>query len=102
VVEAQRGLIWSGIVNGRGRVTIECSSSISESFQGSAPISGERVDFLRPLPNRSDVKPLVKKLSGNGRVDIVEYPTEKNNHRLIFEISNSEPGPSTYAIEVDW
>lgn len=102
VVEAQRGLIWSGIVNGRGRVTIEGSSSISESFQGSAPISGERVDFLRPLPNRSDVKPLVKKLSGNGRVDIVEYPTEKNNHRLIFEISNSEPGPSTYAIEVDW
>jgi hypothetical protein len=60
------------------------------------------VDFLRPLPNRPDVKPLVKKLSGNGRVDIVEYPTEKNNYRLIFEISNSEPGPSTYAIEVDW
>jgi hypothetical protein len=102
VVEAQRGLLWSGIVDGRARVTIKGSSSISEGFQGSAPISGERVDFLRPLPNRSDLKPMLKKLSGAGRVDIVEYPTEKNNYRLIFEISNSAPGPSTYAVEVDW
>ena len=102
VVEAQRGLLWSGIVDGRARVTIKGSSSISEGFQGSAPISGERVDFSRPLPARSDLKPMVKKLSGSGRVDIVEYPTEKNNYQLVFEISNSEPGPSTYAIEVDW
>ena len=102
VVEAQRGLLWSGIVDGRARVTIKGSSSISEGFQGSAPISGERADFSRPLPARSDLKPMVKKLSGSGRVDIVEYPTEKNHYQLIFEISNSEPGPSTYAIEVDW
>jgi hypothetical protein len=102
VVAAQRGMLWSGIVDGRARVTIKGSSSISEGFQGSAPISGERVDFSRPLPARSDLKPLVKKLSGAGHVEIVEYPTEKNNYRLIFEISNAEPGPSTYAIEVDW
>ena len=60
VVEAQRGMLWSGVVDGRARVTIKGSSSISEAFQG-APISGERVDFLRPLPSRSDLKPAVKK-----------------------------------------
>jgi hypothetical protein len=102
VVEPARGMFWSGIVDGHARVTILGSSSISETFQGAAPISGERVDFSRPLPARSDLKPAIKKLSGSGRVEIVEYPTEKNNYRLIFEISNSEPGPSTYAIEVDW
>jgi hypothetical protein len=94
-------MLWSGIVDGRVRVTIKGSSSISETIQG-APIFLERADFMRALPSRSDLKPAVKKLSGNGRVEIVEYPTEKNNYRLIFEISNSESGPSTYAIEVDW
>ncbi len=102
VVEAQRGLLWSGIVTGRARVTIKGRLSFSESLPGSAPISGERVDFTRPLPNRSDLKPMVKKLSGAGRVEIVEYPTEKNNYSLVFEITDSVPGPSTYAIEVDW
>jgi hypothetical protein len=95
-------MFWSGIVDGRARVTIQGSSSISETFQGAAPISGERADFSRPLPSRSDLTPAVKKLSGSGRVEIVEYPTEKNHYRLVFEISNSESGPSTYAIEVDW
>ena len=102
VIEAARGMFWSGIVDGRVRVTIQGSSSISETIQGAAPISGERADFLRPLPSRSDLTPAVKKLSGSGSVEIVEYPTEKNNYRLVFEISNSESGPSTYAIEVDW
>ena len=102
VVEAQRGMLWSGVVDGRARVTIKGNSSISEAFQGAAPISGERVDFLRPLPSRSDLKPAVKKLNGRGRVEIVEYPTEKNNYRLVFEISDSQTGPSTYTIELDW
>ena len=101
VQEAERGMLWSGVVNGRARVTIKGSSSISETIQG-APITGERADFLRPLPSRSDLKPTVKNLSGKGRVEIVEYPTEKNNYRLVFEVGGSETGPSTYTIEVDW
>jgi hypothetical protein len=67
-----------------------------------APIATEVVDILRPLPSRSDLQPTVKKLSGGGSVEIVEYPTEKNNYRLTFEISNSGSGPSRYEIEVDW
>jgi hypothetical protein len=101
VEEATRGLLWSAVVEGRARVTVKGSSSISETIQG-APITGERADFLRPLPSRSDLKPTVKKLSGRGRVEITEYPSEKNNYRLVFEVGDSEAGPSTYAIEVDW
>ena len=101
VVQAQRGMYWSGVVDGRARVTIKGSSSISEVLEG-APIATERVDLLRPLPSRSDLHPAVKKLSGSGSIEIVEYPTEKNNYRLTFEISNSGSGPSRYEIEVDW
>lgn len=100
-IEAQRGLIWSGTVDRRARVTIKGSSSISEAL-GGAPVSGERVDFLRPMPARSDLTPAIKKLSGAGRVEISEYPSAKNNYRLVFEISNSEASPSRFEIEVDW
>jgi hypothetical protein len=101
VIEARRGMLWTGVVDSRARVIVHGSSSISEALQG-APITGERVDFLFPLPSRSDLTPAVKKISGRGRVEIVEYPTEQNNYRLVFEISDSVAGPSRYEIEVDW
>jgi hypothetical protein len=101
VVEAERGMIWTGVVDGRVRVTIHGSSCISQVVQG-APITGERADFVRPLAARSDLKPAVKKLTGRGSIDIIEYPSEKNNYELVFEISDRESGPSTYTVEVDW
>jgi hypothetical protein len=101
VIEAERGIIWHGTVDGRARVTIKGGSAISEVLQG-APIAGERAEFLRTLPARSDLHVAVKKLSGRGQVQIVEYPSEKNNYRLVFEISDSESGASSYEIEVDW
>jgi len=60
------------------------------------------VDFLFPLPSRSDLHPEVKKISGRGKVEIVEFPSEQNNYRLVFEIGDSEPSQSRYEIEVDW
>ena len=101
LIEAQRGMIWSGVVDRGARVTIKGSSSISEIL-GGAPITAERVDFLRPMPARSDITPVIKKLSGAGRVAISEYPSEKNNYRLVFEITNSETSPARFEIEVDW
>lgn len=101
VIEARRGMLWTGVVDGRARVTIRGGSSISEVVQG-APISGERADFLRTLPARSDLNPTVRKISGRGGVQIVEYPSEKNHYQLVFEISGAESGPSTYEIEVAW
>ncbi len=101
IVEAQRGLIWSGTVDRRARVTIKGRSSISEALDGAA-VSGERVDFVRPLPSSPDLTPVIKKLSGAGSVEISEYPSAKNNYRLVFELSNSERSPSRFSIEVDW
>lgn len=94
-IVAQRGLIWTGVVDGHARITIQGGSAFSEAVQG-------RAEFLRPLPSRSDLKPVVKKLRGRGRVEIVEYPSGKNNYRLVFEITDSESGADTYEIEVDW
>ena len=97
----ERGLIWSGTVDGRVRVTLQGGSALSEVVQG-GPIAGERADFLRPLPSRTDLSPSIKKLRGRGRVEIVEYPSPQNNYRLVFEINDAEDGADGYEIEVDW
>jgi len=101
VAPAQRGLAWSGVVHGQIRVTVQGGASVSEVVQG-GPIQNERVDFLRPLPSRSDLRPVLQKIRGTGRAEIVEYPSEKNNYRLVFEIDNPEQGAEAYEIEIRW
>jgi hypothetical protein len=101
IATPERGLVWSGIVEGRVRVALQSGSSFSEVVQGK-PIKGEHVEFIRPIPSRSDLQPVVKKLAGRGRVEIVEYPSHKNHYRLVFEITNSGEGADNYDIEVDW
>jgi hypothetical protein len=96
-----RGLLWTGVVRGRVRVTVRGGASVSQVIQGPA-VERERADFLRPLPSRSDLHPAVKKLSGRGRVQIVEVPSEANNYQLVFEIDASESGAGDYEIEVVW
>jgi hypothetical protein len=96
-----RGLTWSGTVEGRVRVTVQGGAVLSEAVAGH-PVTGERADFLRPLPARSDLNPVAKRLRGHGEVQIVEHPSDKNNYRLVFEIRNPEGGADNYEIEVDW
>jgi len=97
----ERGMIWSGAVDGRVRVTVQGGSALSEVVQG-RPITGEHAEFLRPLPSRSDLNPAIKKLRGRGRVEILEYPSQQNNYRLVFEIDGPAGGAESYEIEVDW
>jgi hypothetical protein len=101
IATAERGLMWSGTVEGHVRVALQSGSAFSEVVQGK-PIKGEHVEFIRPMPSRSDVQPLLKKLVGRGRVEIVEYPSHTNRYRLVFEITDSGDGADTYEIEVDW
>lgn len=96
-----RGLMWSGAVEGRVRVTVQGGAVLSEAVTGH-PVTGERVDVLQPLPARSDLNPVAKKLRGRGEVQIVEHPSDKNNYRLVFEIHNPEGAADDYEIEVDW
>jgi hypothetical protein len=95
-----RRLTWSGTVEGRVRVTVQGGAVLSEAVAGH-PVTGERADVLAPLPARSDLNPVAKKLRGRGDVQIVEQPSDKNNYRLVFEIRNSG-GADNYEIEVDW
>jgi len=96
-----RRLMWSGTVEGRVRVTIQGGAVLSEAVAGHR-VTDERADVLEPLPARSDLNPVAKKLRGRGEVQIVENPSDKNNYRLVFEIRNPEGGADNYEIEVDW
>ncbi len=98
---AGRGFLWRGTVDGRVRVTLQGGASFSETLSG-APITGEHAEVFRPLPARSDIMALIRKLQGRGQVAIVELPSEKNGFRLVFEIDDPEPGADDYEIELDW
>ncbi|HEV2688517.1 MAG TPA: hypothetical protein VGV35_08175, partial [Bryobacteraceae bacterium] len=99
--DATRGLIWTGSVDGRVRVTIQGGSAYTVAVEGQ-PAAGGHADFLRPLPSRSDLHPAIKKLRGRGQVEIVEMPSAANHFRLTFEIRNAEGGADSYEVEVDW
>jgi len=100
-VAASRGFLWRGTVDGRVRVTLHGGASFSETLSG-ARLSGEHAEVFRPLPDHSDVMPVIRKLQGRGQVTIIEPPSEKNNFRLVFEIDDPEPGADDYEIELDW
>lgn len=98
---AGRGMVWSGAVTGRVRVTVHGGASISQVFPGGL-VKGERAEVVRPLPSRSDIHPAIKKLRGRGGVEIVERPSEANNYELVFEINDPGPGADDYEVELDW
>ena len=102
ILEARgRGLLWSGTVDGRVRVTVKGGASFSEVLEG-APVKGQQAEILRSLPERADLLPKIQKLRGRGRVAIVESPSPKNNYRLVFEIDDPGPGADDYEVELDW
>lgn len=98
---AQRGLIWSGRVDGRVRVVVQGNQAQTQTISG-APVSGERAAFERSLPNRGNFDATIRRLRGRGRVEIVEYPTNRNGYRLAFEIEDSSGGSDNYEVEVGW
>ena len=96
---AEPGMLWSGTVDGRVRVTIQGGSALSEVVDG-RPVTGEHASFVRSLPSRADLVTGIKKIRGAGRVEIVERPSAVNHFRLVFEITAVEP--EAYEVEVDW
>lgn len=100
-VPAGRGLTWSGSVTGRVRVMVQGGAAFSEPVDGGA-VSNQRADFLRPLPARSDLVPIIHVLSGRGTVQAVETPSRANNYQFVFEIADPGPGAGAYEIELDW
>jgi hypothetical protein len=97
---ARPALVWSGRVDGTVRVIVRDSSATVDVLDG-APVAGERSNFTRALPRRAP-NASVRKLRGRGTVDMVEYPSERNLGRLIFEIRDTSAGTDTYDVEVSW
>jgi hypothetical protein len=100
-LSAQTGLTWSGVVDGDVRVTVSGGVAFSEVIRGQ-PVGSEHARFELPLPSRSGLKPVIRKLEGRGTVSVVEYPTQSNGYRLVFEIQNAGSGADMYKIEVAW
>jgi hypothetical protein len=96
-----RGMVWSGRVDGRVRVIVEGRSARVEVLSG-APVTGEHVQFERELPARDFPNATVQRLRGRGSVEIVEFPSRRNDHRLVFEINDSQGGGDNYSVEVGW
>ncbi len=98
---ANRGLVWSGRVDGRVRVVVQGSTATAESVAG-APVENENARFERALPARPGPNATVRRLRGRGSVEILEYPSARNGYRLVFEIHDERGGAGDYEIEVGW
>jgi hypothetical protein len=97
----ERGLTWWGRVDDRVRVVVEDKKAFSEVLTGH-PVGGERFTFHRNLPRRGTLTPEIKKVRGRGRVEIVEFPSNRNGYRLVFEIRDSDGGADNYQVELSW
>ena len=98
---ARRGMVWSGRVDGRVRVSLERNRAWSEVVRG-APVENERADFFRDLPRRDNDAATVRRVRGRGRVELVEYPSRRNGYKLVFEIDDGSGGAADYEIEAGW
>ena len=95
------GMRWSGRVDGKVRVIVEGSRTFLETLAG-APVSDERAIFDRTLPNYEGLHPVVTKRRGRGRVELVEYPSRRNNYRIVFTVDDDKGGSDAYEVEVSW
>ena len=95
------GMRWTGRVDGKVRVTIEGGRTYLETLAG-APVSDERAIFDRTLPSYEGLNPAVAKRRGRGRVELVEYPSRRNNYRLVFTVEDDKGGSDLYEVEVGW
>ncbi len=95
------GMRWTGRVDGKVRVVVEGSRTFLETLAG-APVSDERAIFDRALPNYEGLQPVVTKRRGRGRVELIEFPSRRNNYRLIFTVDDDKGGSDAYEVEVSW
>lgn len=98
---ARPGARWSGRVDGKVRVQIQGTSGGAQAVSGT-PVTDERLVFDRPMPASPMPNIAVKRLRGRGRVQIVEFPSDRNGYRLVFEVDDASGGADQYEIEIGW
>lgn len=95
------GAVWAGRVDGAVRVSVEGSQASTQTV-GGAPVGEERFRAERPLPSTQLPNLAVRKLRGRGRVEIVEFPSNRNGGHLIFEVRDDAGGSDLYEVEIGW
>jgi hypothetical protein len=95
------GMRWSGRVDDRVRVTVQGDRVSAERIDGE-PLYNERAEFSAALPGESDREVRVAKVRGRGSVNLIEKPSSSNGYRLVFEVSDGEPGADDYQTDVSW
>lgn len=97
----ETGMRWSGRVDGKVRVVLEGMRAYTEILAG-GPVSDERAIFDRSVPTIEGLQPRLNKRRGRGRVEVVEFPSRRNNYRLVFTVDDDKGGSDMYEIEVGW
>jgi len=95
------GAVWRGRVDGRVRVIVQGDQAQVEVVSGQ-PVEGAQFTCWRPLPQQHLPQLTVRRRRGRGRVEIVEYPSARNDYRLVFEIDDRPGGAADYEVEVAW
>lgn len=98
---ARPGARWSGRVDGKVRVQVQGTSGGAQVVSG-APVMEERLVFDRPMPAALVPNLAIKRLRGRGRVEVVEFPSDRNGFRLTFEVDDSPGGADYYDVEIGW
>ncbi len=96
----QRGLIWSGRVDGRDLLRIR-GREVWIEHQAGVPVVGTdyRFDSALPIEPRAVT---VRKLEGRGTVRVIEQPTRANNFTATILLEDKKGGSDQYRIEVYW
>ncbi len=99
-VEARRGMVWSGRVDGTDLISIR-GDQVTVQHQAGMEISDMNYRFDQRLP-ATTTSVSVRKIKGRGKVNVVQQPDRSNGYTAIIQIEDKDSGANNYELEVSW
>jgi hypothetical protein len=98
---AQAGSMeWSGSVDDTVQIIIRGRNARANTLSG-AETYNERAYFNGRLP-RENVRVMVNKTNGRGRVYVVQQPNRRNGFTAIVQIVDNKGGRDRYGFTLSW
>ncbi len=97
---AQRGMVWTGRVDGTDLISIR-GDQVTIQHQAGMEIYDMNYRFDRRLP-ASTTSVSVRKIKGRGKVNVVQQPDRSNGYTAIIQVEDKNGGADNYEIEVSW
>ncbi len=91
---------WRGYVDGVVELRFRRNSVISGVIRG-RKLKNVKTSFFKSLP-RKKVKVSLNKISGRGRVEILQQPTKYNDYSVVVRIIDDKKGMGLYEFELYW